>query len=50
MLKVKVKIGDKEVEISYPVAERNGVIYKQDYTIYEAVKAVKAIVETLKSE
>jgi hypothetical protein len=50
MFKVRVKIGDKEVEVSYPIAERSSMSYEKGFVIFEAVKAVKEIVEILKSE
>ncbi len=49
MIKIRVKIGDKEVEISYPISERTLVGYDSG-TLVAAVKAVKDVVDKLKEE
>jgi hypothetical protein len=48
MLKVRVKILDKEVEVSFPTTNKDNVFYRQDSALFSAVEAVKAIVLILK--
>lgn len=51
LLRIKVRIGIKEVEISYPLTSRTVVGYtKNEGTLTSAVEAVKDIVEILKQE
>ena len=48
LLRIKVRIGDKEAEVSYPLTSRNTVDYKSDSsTLVSAVKAIEDIVKTL---
>lgn len=49
LLRIKVRIGDKEAEVSYPLTTRDKVDYKSDTsTLLSAVNAIKDIVKTLK--
>jgi hypothetical protein len=51
LLRIKVRIGDKEAEVSYPLSERHQVDYKSDTsTLLSAIKALKDMVNTLKEE
>jgi hypothetical protein len=48
LLRIKVRIGDKEAEISYPLTARTVVGYsKNEGTLTSAVEAVKDIVKVL---
>lgn len=49
-LRIRVKIGDREVEISYPVTDRTSVTYENSATLVSAVKAIKDIVDKLMEE
>ena len=49
MIKIRVKIGDREVEISYPLSERTKCTYDTG-TLVSAVAAIKDIVNKLKEE
>lgn len=46
LLKIRVRIDDKEVEVSYPITERSVVGYDSG-TLVSAVKAIKDIVDHL---
>lgn len=51
LLRIKVRIGDKEAEVSYPLTTRDRVDYKSDSsTLLSAVKAIEDIVRVLKEE
>jgi len=51
LLRIKVRIGDKEAEVSYPLTTRERVDYKSDSsTLLSAVKAIEDIVRVLKEE
>jgi len=51
LLRIKVRIGGKEVEVSYPLTPRNQVDYKSDSsTLVSAVKAIEDIVKTLEGK
>ena len=51
LLRIKVRIGDKEAEVSYPLTSRNVVDYKSDSsTLVSAVKAIEDIVKTLEGK
>ena len=48
LLRIKVRIGDKEAEVSYPLSQRNQVDYKSETsTLVSAVKAIGDIVKAL---
>lgn len=47
--KIRVKIGDRESELSYPLSERGSVEYPES-TLGCSVRAIKDLVEILKSE
>lgn len=50
-IRVKVRIGDKEVEVSYPLTPRTAVEYTNPQsTLRSAVMAVKDIVKALDKE
>lgn len=50
-LRIKVRIGNNEAEVSYPLTPRDTVKYHSDTsTLVSAVTAIKDIVEVLKSE
>jgi hypothetical protein len=50
-IRIRVRIDNRECEISYPLTERQRVGYSDTSdTLYSAVKAIKDIVETLKKE
>ena len=50
-LRIKVRIGDNEAEVSYPLTPRDSVNYHSETsTLLSAVTAIKDIVEVLKSE
>lgn len=48
MLKVRVKIADKEIEVSFPTTNKENVFYRQDSTLFSAVEAAKEIAKILK--
>ena len=51
LLRIKVRIGDKEAEVSYPLTSRNTVEYKsENSTLVSAVKAIEDIVKTLEGK
>ena len=51
LLRIKVRIGDKEAEVSYPLSQRNTVDYKSgSSTLVSAVKAIEDIVKTLEGK
>ena len=51
LLRIKVRIGDKEADVSYPLTTRDRVDYKSDSsTLLSAVKAIEDIVRVLKEE
>jgi hypothetical protein len=51
LLRIKVRIGNKEAEVSYPLTSRNTVDYKSDSsTLVSAVKAIEDIVKTLEGK
>lgn len=51
LLRIKVRIGDKEAEVSYPLTSRNLVDYKSETsTLVSAVKAIEDIVKTLEGK
>jgi hypothetical protein len=48
LLRIKVRIGNKEAEVSYPLTARTVVGYeKNEGTLVSAVQAVKDIVKVL---
>lgn len=50
-LRIKVRIGNNEAEVSYPLTPRVSVNYNSDQsTLLSVVTAIKDIVEVLKSE
>jgi hypothetical protein len=50
-IRIRVRIDNRECEVSYPLTERQRVGYSDTSdTLYSAVKAIKDIVETLKKE
>lgn len=48
--KIRVVIDNNECEVSYPLSERGCVVYDDDSTLNSAVRAIKDIVEILKTE
>jgi hypothetical protein len=50
LLRIRVKIGNNEAEISYPLSERTSVVYgERDSTLTSAVSAVKDLIKSLPS-
>ncbi len=51
LIRIKVRVGDKEAEVSYPLTPRTLVDYaSQQSTLRSVVSAVKDIVEILDKE
>lgn len=51
LLRIKVRIGDKEAEVSYPLTSRNTVEYKsENSTLVSAVKALEDMVKALEGK
>jgi hypothetical protein len=51
LLRIKVRIGDKEAEVSYPLSQRNQVDYKsENSTLVSAIKAIEDIVKALEDK
>ena len=48
MLRVYVRIGDKEAEISYPLTPRDTVVYDSESTLRSAVRAISDLIVELK--
>ena len=48
IMRIYVRIGDKEAEISYPLTPRNMVTYSSESALNLAVSAIKDLVEKLK--
>ena len=49
MLRVYIRIGDKEAEISYPLTPRDTVVYhSSESTLNSAVSAISDLIEKLK--
>lgn len=49
-LRIRVVIDNNECEVSYPLAQRDAVSYNGDSTLNCAVRAIRDIVEILKTE
>ena len=51
LLRIKVRIGDKEAEVSYPLTPRERVDYNSDSsTLLSAVKALEDMVKALEGK
>lgn len=51
LLRIKVRIGDKEAEVSYPLSQRNQVDYTSETsTLVSAVKALEDMVKALEGK
>ena len=48
ILRVYVRIGDKEAEISYPLTPRDTVVYDSESTLRSAVRAISDLIVELK--